>query len=123
ALVVGQLRELVDELAAEDPTFRAEVHATLTRGGFEVSSDALIVRTVLDAAAAVTGERPQTRGFGFWMDASFLGEAGIETVVFGARGDGAHADVEWADVDSHVHLAGILAKTAVAYCGGSKNPV
>lgn len=120
ALVVGQLREIVDELAAEDPTFRAEVHATLTRGGFEVSPEAAIVRTVLDAAADVTGERPQTRGFGFWMDASFLGEAGIETVVFGARGDGAHAAVEWADVDSHVQLADVLARSAVAYCGGGK---
>jgi len=121
ALVVGQLREIVDELAAEDPTFRAEVHATLTRGGFEVSPDAAIVRTVLDVATEVTGERPQTRGFGFWMDASFLGEAGIETVVFGARGDGAHADVEWADVESHVQLASILAKAAAAYCGGGKD--
>ena len=118
ALVVGQLREIVDELAAEDPTFRAEVHATLTRGGFEVSPDAPIVRTVLDMAAEVTGERPRTRGFGFWMDAAFLAEAGIETVVFGARGEGAHADVEWADVESHVQLADILARAAVAYCGG-----
>lgn len=126
ALVVGQLREIADELAAEDPTFRAEVKATLTRGGFEVPADAAIVRTVLDAATEVTGETPQTRGFGFWMDAAFLGEAGIETVVFGARGDGArgdgaHADVEWADVDSHVQLADILARSAAAYCGAAQD--
>ncbi|HEU4559216.1 MAG TPA: M20/M25/M40 family metallo-hydrolase [Longimicrobium sp.] len=115
-IVVGQLRAIADQLAAEDPTFRAEVRATLTRGGFEVPADAAIVRTVLDMAADVLGERPQTRGFGFWMDAAFLAEAGIETVVIGARGDGAHADVEWADVESHVQLADILARAAVAYC-------
>jgi acetylornithine deacetylase len=118
AFVVSQLRELADELAAEDPTFRAEVRATLTRGGFEVPASAAIVRTVLDAATGVLGHTPPTRGFGFWMDAAFLAEAGIETVVLGARGDGAHADVEWADVESHVQLAEILAKAAVAYCGG-----
>jgi acetylornithine deacetylase len=115
-IVVGQLRAIADQLAAEDPTFRAEVRATLTRGGFEVPADAAIVRTVLDAATDVLGETPRTRGFGFWMDAAFLAEAGIETVVIGARGDGAHADVEWADVESHVQLAGILARVAMAYC-------
>ncbi|HET7233052.1 MAG TPA: M20/M25/M40 family metallo-hydrolase [Longimicrobium sp.] len=117
AFVVSQLRELAGELAAKDPTFRAEVRATLTRGGFEVPADAAIVRTVLDCAAEVLGHTPPTRGFGFWMDAAFLAEAGIETVVMGARGDGAHADVEWADVESHVQLAEILARAAVAYCG------
>lgn len=115
--VVGQLREIADALAAEDSTFRAEVRPTLTRGSFEVPAHAAIVRTVLDAARDVLGHTPETRGFGFWMDAAFLADAGIETVVIGARGDGAHANVEWADVESHVQLAGILARTAVDYCG------
>jgi len=115
--VVAQLREIADQLAAEDPTFRAEVRPTLTRGSFEVPADAAIVRTVLGAANEVLGHTPETRGFGFWMDAAFLADAGIETVVIGARGDGAHADVEWADVDSHVQLADILARAAAAYCG------
>jgi acetylornithine deacetylase len=38
-------------------------------------------------------------------------------VVFGPAGAGAHADVEWVDVESVVQLAEILAETAVAYCG------
>jgi acetylornithine deacetylase len=117
AHVIGELREIVDELATEDPTFRAEVRATLTRGGFEVAPDAPIVRTVLDQATAVLGHTPPTRGFGFWMDSAFLAQAGIETVVFGGIGEGAHADVEWADVESHVQIADILARSAVAYCG------
>lgn len=115
--VVAQLRAIADQLAAEDPTFRAEIRPALTRDSFEVAADAPIVRTVLAAAAEVTGETPETRGFGFWMDAAFLSAAGIETVVFGARGEGAHADVEWADVESHVQLADVLAKAARAYCG------
>ena len=117
AQVIAELQRIIDELAAEDPTFRAEVRATLTRGGFEVAADAPIVRTVLDAAGGVLGHTPRTRGFGFWMDAAFLAEAGIETVVIGGIGAGAHADVEWADVESHVQLADILARSAVAYCG------
>lgn len=116
-LVVEQLRRIAGELAAEDPAFRAEVRPTLCRGSFEVDAGAPIVRTVLGAAAQVLGAPPQTRGFGFWMDAAFLAAAGIDTVVIGARGEGAHAAVEWADIDSHVQLAEILARAAASYCG------
>jgi acetylornithine deacetylase len=117
ALVVGQLRAIADALAAEDPTFRAEVRPLLTRASFEVPAEADIVRIVLGAAESVLGAEPITRGFGFWMDAAFLGAAGVETVVMGARGDGAHAEAEWADIESHVQLAEILARAAREYCG------
>jgi acetylornithine deacetylase len=84
-----------------------------------VPADAAVVREVLAAATEVLGEEPVTRGFGFWMDAAFLGAAGIETVVIGGRGAGAHELVEWVDIDSHLQIAEILARTAVAYCGPS----
>ncbi|HEV7589121.1 MAG TPA: M20/M25/M40 family metallo-hydrolase [Longimicrobium sp.] len=120
--VVAPLRAIAAALAAEDPTFRAEVRPTLTRGSFEVPADADVVRAVLAAATEVLGAAPVTRGFGFWMDASFLAAAGIETVVIGGRGAGAHELVEWADIDSHVQVAEILARTAVAYCAPSPPP-
>jgi acetylornithine deacetylase len=50
------------------------------------------------------------------MDAALLQAAGVETVVCGAAGAGAHSDVEWVDLESVVKLANILAKTAVDYC-------
>ncbi|MFL5382756.1 MAG: M20/M25/M40 family metallo-hydrolase [Longimicrobiaceae bacterium] len=115
--VLAPLRAIADALAAEDPTFRAEVRATLTRDSFEVPADAGVVRAVLGAATEVLREEPVTRGFPFWMDAAFLGAAGIETVVIGGRGAGAHELVEWADVDSHVQIAEILARAAVHFCG------
>jgi len=115
-LVVGQLRAIADALAAEDPTFRAEVRATLTRDSFEVPAGAAIVRTVLAAAAEVLGRTPVTRGFPFWMDAAFLAKAGVETVVIGGAGAGAHETEEWADIATHVQLATILARTAASFC-------
>jgi acetylornithine deacetylase len=50
------------------------------------------------------------------MDAALLQAAGIETVVMGAAGTGAHSDVEWVDVESVVQLAEIVAEAAVDYC-------
>jgi acetylornithine deacetylase len=50
------------------------------------------------------------------MDAALLQAAGIETVVFGPAGQGAHADEEWVEVESVMQLAEALAETAAEYC-------
>ena len=113
---VAELQALADELAAADPTFRARVRPTLTRPAFEVAADAPIVQAVTAAASSVLGRTPAILGHTFWMDASLFAEAGVETVVIGAHGSGAHADEEWVDIQSVVQLAEILAGTAVAWC-------
>ena len=115
--VLAQIREITDALAAEDPTFRASVRPFLTRGSFEVSRDAPVVGAVMRAAAEVLGEAPETVGEPYWMDAALLAGAGIDTVVIGPRGDGAHALEEWVDLDSVVDLAAILARAAADFCG------
>jgi len=116
-LVLAQIRAITDALAAEDSTFRAEVRALLTRGGFEARADAPVVRSVLGAAAEVLGSEPQMVGEPYWMDTALIADAGIDAVVIGARGAGAHETVEWADIDSHVQLTAILARAAADFCG------
>jgi acetylornithine deacetylase len=113
---VAELQALADELAEADPTFRARVRPILTRPAFEVAADAPLVQAVTGAAASVLGRTPAAIGHTFWMDASLFAEAGVETVVIGAHGAGAHADEEWVDLGSVVQLAEILAGTAVAWC-------
>jgi acetylornithine deacetylase len=51
------------------------------------------------------------------MDSALLATAGIETVVMGPHGAGAHAKEEWVDINSVVRLARVLAVTAGQYCG------
>jgi acetylornithine deacetylase len=51
------------------------------------------------------------------MDAALLADAGIETVVIGPTGAGAHAAREWVELDSVERVAAILAETAVRFCG------
>ena len=74
------------------------------------------VRYLFAGAAKVRGRPPAHIGDTPWMDAALLQAAGVETVVFGATGAGAHADVEWVDVESVVTLAQILAEAALDYC-------
>lgn len=116
AQAVAEIQAVVDRLAAQDPDFRAAVRPFFVRHPFEVAPTAPIVRAVDRAAAAVLGRPARHIGDTPWMDAALLQAAGVETVVCGAAGAGAHSDVEWVDLESVVKLANILAKTAVDYC-------
>jgi acetylornithine deacetylase len=64
----------------------------------------------------VLGECPPVIGVPFWTDAALLSAAGIPTVVFGPGGEGAHADVEWIDLDDVVKTVHVLLSTAIEFC-------
>jgi acetylornithine deacetylase len=117
AQAVAEIQAIVDALAAADPAFHATVRPYFVRDPFEVAEDADIVRSVDAAAASVLGRPPAHIGDTPWMDAALLQAAGIETVVCGAAGAGAHADVEWVDLESVYRLSEILAGAALEYCG------
>jgi acetylornithine deacetylase len=114
---VAEIQAVVDCVAASDPDFHATVRPFFARDPFEVAADAPIVQAVDRAAAKVRGVAPKHIGDTPWMDAALLQAAGVETVVFGAAGAGAHAAVEWVDVESVIQLAEILAEAATEYCG------
>ena len=117
AQAAGEIQEIVDRLAAADPTFHASVRCFFAREPFEVATDARIVQVVDRAAEQVLGHKAQHFGDTPWMDAALLRAAGTETVVIGPRGAGAHAAEEWVDIESVAQLAEILARAAVDYCG------
>jgi acetylornithine deacetylase len=116
---VAQIQELVDRLAADDPSFRATVRPFFSREPFEVAPDAPIVGTLAGAARSVLGRAPAFVGDTPWMDAALLAAAGVETVVMGPIGAGEHSAVEWVDLDSVVQMSEILARAAIDYCGSA----
>jgi acetylornithine deacetylase len=109
--VVGELQSIVDKLSLD-----ATVRAYFVRDPFEVPRDANIVRALDRASQKTLGRAPNYMGDTPWMDAALLQAAGIETVVMGPGGGGAHAAVEWVDLESVAQMAAILAETAVDYC-------
>lgn len=115
--VEAELRAILDRLRKEDPDFEASLETILARSPFEVETEAPIVAALEEAAAEALGERPGRRGEGPWMDSAILADAGVETVVFGPEGDGAHAAEEWVETESVLRLAEVLAGTALRYCG------
>lgn len=116
AQVMGEIQAIVDKLTAADPEFQARVESFFVRDPFEVSPRAGIVQELNKAASRVLKRQPAIVGQMPWMDSALLASAGVETVVFGPSGDGAHAHEEWVDLESVVQLAEILAETAISYC-------
>jgi len=112
----GEIDTILAQLSAEDSRFQSNVITHIERSPFEGDPDAAVVRTLGQCVQAETGSPYQLIGENAWMDAALLQEAGIPTVVFGPRGGGFHADVEWVEVDQVVSAARILAETIVRFC-------
>jgi acetylornithine deacetylase len=115
ALAEGEVRAILDGAAA-DPEFSAEVRVLASREPFEVEESDDVVTTVRRCAAAVLGHEPELVGVSFWADSALLAGAGIPTVLFGPRGEGAHAEVEWVDVESLGQCADVYVAVASELC-------
>jgi acetylornithine deacetylase len=116
--VAAELEALLQAERDTDRSFAASGRVTLYRAPFEVAEDEEIVRSLQAAAASVLGtERAAGRqGATYWMDAALVAGAGIPTVVFGPRGEGAHSKVEWVELASVVECAQVLVQTAYNFC-------
>jgi acetylornithine deacetylase len=88
-----------------------------SREPFEVAEDEAIVRTVRRHATTVLGAEPDIVGVSYWADSALLAAAGIPTVLFGPRGEGAHAEVEWVDVGDLERCVEIYVAVATELCG------
>ena len=112
----AELQAIIDELAAEDETFKATIVPTFWREPFEIHADVPIVQSLSRAMELRLNESPTHTGMTFWTDAALLAGVGVDTVLLGPIGEGLHSAVEWVDMQSVVDLAAILAETAVDFC-------
>ena len=116
-LAEGEIQEILSASGRDDPEFSGEVRVVASREPFEVAEDAELVEIVRRSGASVTGAEPDVVGVSFWADSALLAVAGIPTVLFGPRGEGAHAEVEWVDVGDLERCVDIYAAVAADVCG------
>jgi acetylornithine deacetylase len=95
-----------------DPSLQVEARLLLSRDAFEIDAGHELVRTV----AAAAGD-PEIVGLPFWADSGLTAAAGIPTVLFGPAGEGAHALVEWVDLESVERCRDVYVAVARAVCG------
>jgi acetylornithine deacetylase len=115
-LAESELREILERASAADADFSGEVRVLASREPFEADESSELVRIVRTRAAAVLGAEPELVGVSYWADSTLLADAGIPTVLFGPRGEGAHAEVEWVDVESLERCVEIYLAVAVDFC-------
>jgi len=105
----AELREILEPIAGEDETFTYDLDVFVERSPFATAEGSAVVAALTDACreagvggGAVSGGEagPVIRGEQFWTDCALLADAGIDAVLFGPAGEGAHAASEWVDLDS-----------------------
>jgi acetylornithine deacetylase len=115
--VDAELAGLLGSIGDIDPKFEGGYDITFFRGPMEVSPDEEVCRVLSECSEGVRGEKPHFVGGSGWMDTQILWERGTPAVAFGPVGSGAHAAVEYVDVDSVVDTARIFEKVIHKFCG------
>ena len=103
-VVSAEIRELLGDV---DGSWRR----TLAREPFEIGPD-----TEIAALVARHAGEPEVTGVPYWADSALLHDAGIPTVLYGPRGEGLHAEVEWVDVESLERCLGVYVAVAAELC-------
>jgi len=112
-----QIAAVLSEAQRRDPKSRFTLRRSLVRDPFEVDPNSALVRMLRKHTAAARGVEPRLYGDTPWMDSALTSAAGIQTVVFGPGGGGAHAAVEWSNLDEVAMSVEILVRVATEFCG------
>ncbi|MEW5868622.1 MAG: ArgE/DapE family deacylase [Chloroflexota bacterium] len=120
AQVTQEFQSILDELARQDPAFRATLRQDLDRSPFEVSPQAPIVASLQNVMQRRFNRPPAVVGASFWTDAALLADAGIPSVLLGPIGGGLHSAEEWVELESVASLAQILADAALEFCNSEQ---
>jgi acetylornithine deacetylase len=106
-----EIEAILETCRQADPDFRASFAIGLERQPLETPMNA----AVLEVMQRHAGQR--VSGASYWADAALMQAAGIDTVMFGVVGGGAHAALEWVETDSIEKLTDTLTAFIVEFCG------
>jgi acetylornithine deacetylase len=115
ATALHEVQQILDALAVEDGTFRAEATAVFSRPAYEIAADHELPG-MLSAALAHAGGQPRITGASFWTDAAVLGHAGIPSILFGPGGAGLHSTEEYVNVGDVLVCRDALVELARRFC-------
>jgi acetylornithine deacetylase len=88
-----------------------EARVVFSRPPFETALDEPVVELVRRHAGD-----PELCGMPFWADSALLSAAGIPTVLYGPKGEGAHAALEWVDLASVERCLELYVAVAAEWC-------
>ncbi len=116
AHVLAQAQSILDDCAASDSQFQAQVQATFSRPPYAIDAAHPLVQSLQHVATAHLGREPALIGSSWWMDSALFAAAGVPTAVLGPAGAGAHAREEWVNLESAAHCQAIYTQLAAIFC-------
>ncbi len=111
-----EMQQLLQSLREGDPKFKADYEITFYRGPMEISQDEEICRLLEEETTKVLGVAPRFMQSAGLMDTQIIYDKGIPAVAYGPVGDGAHAAVEWVDLDSVYKAAQVQMEVIKRFC-------
>lgn len=115
--VEAEMETLLKGIADKDPKFKASYDITFYRGSMDVPESSDICQSIVACSKEAIGVTPPFYGGSGWMDTQIMWEKGIPAVAYGPAGDGAHAAVEWVDLESMVKAAKVQELVLRRFCG------
>jgi acetylornithine deacetylase len=107
--------EPLEQVEAELRALLADVPGSsrliISRPPFQIATDDPFVQLVGRCAGGA-----EIAGMPFWADSGLFADAGIPTVLYGPRGEGAHADIEWVDIESSERCLEVYVSVARELC-------
>ena len=114
--ITEEMQALLQRIRLQDDQFKADLDVFFFRPAFEISPDQPIVQTVSRAFESICHRTPKYEGMWAWLDSAILAQAGIPAVIFGPSGDGAHAVIEYVDVESVITTTQVLIESIIDFC-------
>jgi len=115
SVALEEVQRILDALATEDVTFRADARHVFSRPGYQVPAGHELP-AALSAALARAGGIARITGASFWTDAAVLGHSGIPSILFGPGGAGLHSTEEYVIVADVLRCRDALVELARAFC-------
>ncbi|MEV1129729.1 M20/M25/M40 family metallo-hydrolase [Agromyces sp. NPDC049794] len=102
AVVLDEVREIVDPIAASTSGLETSVRRSTARAAWQVDDSGTAAEysgLLADALATAGSHEPKVVGAPYWVESALWQAAGVPTVVCGPAGGGLHAVDEWVDLD------------------------
>ena len=122
--VLGEIKEILDSLQSQDPSFQYRMEEIDFAEPSEVDPDEEIVKMGVEAIQNVMGRKPMLRGFSGFTDSRFyVNQCHIPTLIFGPGGvDQSHTMDESVEVDALIRAAHIYAMILMDYLSKKDEP-
>jgi acetylornithine deacetylase len=115
--IEAEMEALLKGIADKDSKFKASYEITFYRDSMDVPETADICKTIVACSKEAIGLTPAFLGGSGWLDTQIIYGKGIPAVAYGPSGDGAHAAVEWVDLDTVMEAAKVQELVLRRFCG------